>query len=83
MSRCENREESFVGFLQLYSDKTAMTLRKVGIDAYPVHVLFMNFEYGQWKKTIVDEESIVSFLPVEYENSEDMWRCYGKAYWKT
>ena len=66
-------DRSFTGILQLYSDKTVMTLKKNGVKAYPVHLVLMNFEYPEWKAQIMEENTLVGYLPVEmYEVVDDL-----------
>lgn len=77
----DGMEESFVGMFQVHSDKSAVTLKKAGISAYPVHIVFLNFTYEKWKDIIMSEKTIVAYLPVDYETAGDDWKCYGKEDW--
>lgn len=43
----ENRE-SFVGFLQIFSDKTATTLKITALVTYPPHAILLNVSLRQW-----------------------------------
>ena len=62
---------SFSGILQMYSDKSAVTLRKNGISAYPVHINFLNFKYPEWRRQILKERTLVAYLPVEIVKLDD------------
>lgn len=42
----DSSSKSFVGFLQIFCDKTETTLESTGSVLYPVHTLFMNFSCG-------------------------------------
>ena len=62
--------KSFCGIIQMYSDKCAVTLRKNGISAYPVHVTFLNFKYPEWRRQIMAEKTLLAYLPVEIVENE-------------
>ena len=63
---CTEGGASFVGFLQIYSDKTAMTLKSNAMVAYPVHVVFLNTTTSYRRWLIDNGHTIVAFLPVQY-----------------
>jgi len=77
--RTLSNRKSFCGIIQMYSDKCAVTLRKNGISAYPVHVTFLNFKYPEWRRQIMAEKTLVAYLPVEIvENEEEASIQSGK-----
>ena len=55
---------SFVGFLQVFSDKTASTLSSSAFVAYPIHVVFLNTSPSKREWLINNGYSIIGFLPV-------------------
>ena len=63
--------QSFGGLLQCYSDKSATTLKKSGISAYPLHIVFMNLTYEQWKKSISKGSTLLAYLPVVIDESQE------------
>jgi len=83
MFQGESSTESFCGIFQMYSDKSAVTLKKNGISAYPVHIVFMNFTYEGWKEMIMKEKTIVAYLPINYEHVDDLWRVHERGVNKT
>lgn len=74
MTRENSDRESFVGFMQLYSDKSKTSLKRTGVTAYPIHVNLMNFTYEGWKRQIMNETTLVAYLPVGVEYEEDIWK---------
>ena len=60
---------SFVGFLQVYSDKTATTLKANAMVAYPIHVVFLNCSASFRRFLINREYTLVGFLPVAGETT--------------
>lgn len=74
MTSQECGRESFVGFLQLYSDKSKTSLKRTGVTAYPIHVTLMNFCYPAWKKEIMEERTLAAYLPVGVDYEDDIWR---------
>ena len=63
--------QSFAGMLQCYSDKSTTTLKKSGISSYPLHIVFMNLTYEQWKKAISNGSTVLAYLPVDIEESQE------------
>ena len=55
---------SFVGFLQLFSDKSSTTLKASAIVAYPIHLTFLNFSLPLRQHCIRNGLSIIGYLPV-------------------
>ena len=53
MKREDTGRDSFVGFLQLYSDKSKTTLKRTGVSAYTIHMNMLNFSYEGWKREIL------------------------------
>jgi len=53
MKREDTGIDSFVRFLQLYSDKSKTTLKRTGVSAYPIHMNMLNFSYEGWKREIL------------------------------
>lgn len=70
-----NDESSFVGMLQLYSDKTATTLKASATVAYPVHLVLLNFT-AEYRRHLIDHGyTIVGLLPVSAsESTEDTFK---------
>ena len=75
--------DSFVGYIQLYSDKSKTSLKRTAVSAYPVHVCLMNFTKDGWKQTILDDRSVVAYLPVGVDVEEDVWKMSGVESSKT
>lgn len=74
MSGGDSDRESFIGFIQLYSDKSKTSLKRTGVCAYPVHLNFMNSTFEGWKKQIISSRTLVAYLPVGIDNEEDIWK---------
>lgn len=66
---CGNKQ-SFVGFLQMFTDKTVTTLKIGGIAAHVVHATFLNFSKRLRKKLIHEGKTIVGFLPTGTKDVE-------------
>ena len=62
----DDEERSFVGFLQLYSDKSKMTLKASAFQFYPLHVTFLNFTDGLKRKCTTDGLTLIGFLPMTF-----------------
>ena len=62
--------ESFVGLGQVYSDKTATTLKNSGLKFYPVHLVLLNFSAEVRRQLISSGASIVGYLPTSFEENE-------------
>lgn len=60
----KNFPRSFVGLVQLYSDKTATTLKANALVAYPIHAVLLNFSLTHRRFLIDNGYTIVGFLPV-------------------
>ena len=56
---------SFVGFVQIYSDKSAMTLKSNAMVVYPVHAVFLNTTAECRRRLIDGGHTLVGFLPVD------------------
>ena len=56
----------FPAFLQLYSDKTATTMKSSALVAYPLHLTFLNFDSKFRCKLIKDNDSVIGYLSEEY-----------------
>lgn len=83
LSKDVSDRESFIGFIQLYSDKSTICLKRTGISASPIHINFMNFSYKAWKKQIINEWAFVAYLPIVVEHEEDIWKISGNAQLRT
>lgn len=59
-----SRARSFVGFLQLFSDKTATTLTTSAFVAYPLHEVLLNTTAEKREWLINNGYTIIGFLPV-------------------
>lgn len=57
---------SFVGMLQLYSDKSRTTLKESAFQFYPFHVTLLNFSDNYRRQCILNGLSLVAFLPVSF-----------------
>ena len=66
--------ESSVGIGQVYSDKSAVTLKARGFQFYPVHLVLLNLSEGKRRRMITSGASIVGYLPVSFEVGE---QCKG------
>lgn len=62
--------KSFSGLIQIYSDKTATSLKCSALVAYPVHVVWLNFTARQRRYLIDHGYTLVGFLPVGSEEGE-------------
>ena len=59
----EETKKSFVGFLQVFTDKTVTTLKVGAVSAHVVHATFLNFTKSFRKKMIQDGKTIIGLLP--------------------
>lgn len=55
---------SFVGLVQIYSDKTATTLKANALIAYPIHAVLLNCSLRHRRYLIDNGYTLVVFLPV-------------------
>lgn len=72
--RGEGRE-TFVGFAQIFSDKTATSRKGSALVAYPVHAVLLNLSIGTRQWLIDQGHALVAFLPVctgDEEMEEDV-----------
>jgi hypothetical protein len=56
---------SFVGALQVYSDKSCQTLKAGSHTFVPLHVTAMNLSQGRRQQLIANGDAIIAFLSVE------------------
>ncbi|MEM9680053.1 MAG: hypothetical protein AAF901_06985 [Bacteroidota bacterium] len=56
-------EESFVGCVQFYTDKSMTTLKSSGLTFYPVHVTLLNFTEEARNFMITNGYTVVGYLP--------------------
>lgn len=63
-----NGEQSFVGFAQLYSDKSQTSLKASSLHFYPLHATLHNFTAEARHSHITSGRSILAFLPVHFRN---------------
>lgn len=63
---------SFVGFVQIISNRTVTKLKSSALVAYQVHVVLLNINEEYKKRLIQCEHRSVEFLPVEIEKCEGM-----------
>lgn len=71
-------EDSFVSFLQLYSDKTVTTTNACGITFYPFHMNMLNYCRSYKEYVISHGHTIVAFLPTTFlklvkEHGRERW----------
>lgn len=59
----ETKRKSFVGFLQIFTDKTVTSLKVGSVTAYVVHVTLLNATKKFRRKLIQSGKTIVGFLP--------------------
>lgn len=74
MPKQECDKEPFVGFVQLYSDKYVIPLKRTGVTPYHVHIHLMKFSYDAWKKQISNKQTLPIYLLVGVDHEEDVWR---------
>ena len=60
-----SERKSFVGFLQVFTDKTVTSLKVGSVTAYVVHVTLLNATKKFHRKLIQSGKTIVVFLPTE------------------
>ena len=61
----DHKEKSFVGFVQLFTDKTKSSLKIGGMTAYVIHATFLNFTKKFRQHLIQTGKTIVGFLPTD------------------
>ena len=59
-------EQSFVGMIQLYSDKSRSSLKDSAFQFYPLHVTLLNFSESYRRNCIQNGSTNIAFLPVQY-----------------
>ena len=62
--------KTFIGFIQVFTDKTVAALKANSFAAHAVHITFMNFTKEFRRKMIQEGHTVVGFLPVALEKSE-------------
>ena len=61
---------SFIWMLQIYTDKTATTLKSQSLVGYPIHVTFLNVTI-QFRRFLIDHGyTLVGFLPVGFQDAQ-------------
>ena len=60
----------FTGIIQIYSDKSATSLKSSAVNAYPVHITLLNFDASFRTRKIVEGKTILGYLPVEMMESD-------------
>lgn len=68
-------EESFVGFLQLYSDKSQTSMKSSAFSLYPFHATLLNLTEDARREQIVSGRSVVAYLPVSLGGSQASRNC--------
>lgn len=72
--------QSFVGFVQIYSDKSATTLKARGFSFYPIHLVLLNFSTDLRSQLITSAATVVGYLPVGFDDSDSsLNESQGKA----
>ena len=56
-------EKTFIGFLQLFTDRTVTTLKASGMVAHAVHITLVNLDKHTRRSFIQNGHTIVGFLP--------------------
>lgn len=72
-----NDGKSFVGFIQIYTDKISTTLKINSLVAYPIHFTLLNVS-DKFRRYFIDHaHTLVCFLPVGFQkmNSKDNEDC--------
>ena len=64
-------EISFVGLVQLYSDKSQNSLKASSFQFYPLNITLLNFSDEHRKKCIVEGKTFRAFLPVHFFTNPD------------
>ena len=64
-------ESSFVGLIQVYSDKSKTSLKESGFQFYPLHVTLLNFSEEYKRDCIVSGATFLAFLPVLFYRDVD------------
>ena len=62
----ESGESSFVGLIQIYTDKSKTTLKSSGFQFYPVHINLLNYSEEHRRRCIVNGLTFTAFLPVKF-----------------
>lgn len=68
---------SFVGCLQIFSDKSKTTLKTKALVAYPVHLTFQNFSISLRREMIAKDLTVIGYLPTnllpvnDYDEDDD------------
>ena len=57
----------FVAFVQVYSDKSAQTLKTSSQTHFPMHAVIMNTSLEMKEKMVCAGDAIVAYLPVNYK----------------
>lgn len=63
-SKAHGIREPFIGFHQIYSDKTLKLPRSAGLVPYTVHTIFLNVTVTMRQLRIGYGHTLVEFLPV-------------------
>lgn len=61
--------KSFIGFIQLFTDKTVAALKSNSFSAHAVHITLLNFSKSFRKRMIQEGHSVLGFLPVAVDSS--------------
>lgn len=72
---------SFIWVVQIFSDKTARSLKSSALVTCPVHAEVLNFSKEYRKRLIPIEHSLLALLPVDTEKSEDRREAEMRAPW--
>jgi hypothetical protein len=74
-----NATKSFVGCMQMFTDKTVTTMKIGGIAAHVVHATFLNFTKKYRKTLIQGGKTIIGFLPTGTKRKELEVTTAGEA----
>ena len=58
-------DHHLTGIIQIYSDKSATSLKSSAVNSYPVHITLLNFDDSFCTRKIVEGKTILGYLPVE------------------
>lgn len=71
-------EQSFVGYMQIFSDKTAIGLNNTTLVDFPMHVVLTNFKYLFQLWWSENGHTIVGYLPVKFTLGNEVSRFLSK-----
>ena len=61
--------KSFIGFIQLFTDKTVAALKSNSFSAHAFHITLMNFSKAFRRRMIQEGHTVLGFFPVAVDSS--------------